>query len=268
MKEKGKTVLTEPWTKEDLSSLGLPRDADLPDGVDFIHRTGDDADIYFLANLTAEEQFFVPVFRQRRAHRYLFDAMDGKIYPCNDEIQLKGYQSIFVVFTDQPVEQVSPLPQVDYYQEFDNNRWQITFSENQEQVKNSPLFDWSTSENPKIKYYSGHATYETTFKCDKVDKAFLDLGEVKDIATVEVNGINCGTSWMAPYRVDISKAVKKGKNTLKITVVNTWANALLGADNGTPPFEGIWTNGKYRRAEKNVLPAGLLGPITLEYNKK
>ena len=268
LKEKGKTVLTEPWTKEDLSSLGIPRDADLPDGVDFIHRTGDDADIYFLANLTAEEQFFVPVFRQRRAHRYLFDAMDGKIYPCHDEIQLKGYQSIFVVFTDQPVEQVSPAPQVDYYQEFDNNRWQITFSENQEQVKNSPLFDWSTSENPKIKYYSGHATYETTFKCDKVDKAFLDLGEVKDIATVEVNGINCGTSWMAPYRVDISKAVKKGKNMLKITVVNTWANALLGADNGTPPYEGIWTNGKYRRAEKNVLPAGLLGPITLEYNKK
>lgn len=268
LKEKGKTVLTEPWTKEDLSSLGIPRDADLPDGVDFIHRTGDDADIYFLANLTAEEQFFVPVFRQRRAHRYLFDAMDGKIYPCHDEIQLKGYQSIFVVFTDQPVEQVSPAPQVDYYQEFDNNRWQITFSENQEQVKNSPLFDWSTSENPKIKYYSGHATYETTFKCDKVDKAFLDLGEVKDIATVEVNGINCGTSWMAPYRVDISKAVKKGKNTLKITVVNTWANALLGADNGMPPYEGIWTNGKYRRAEKNVLPAGLLGPITLEYNKK
>ncbi|MBQ9571455.1 MAG: DNA-binding protein [Prevotella sp.] len=267
-KEKGRTVLTEPWTKEDLSSLGIPRDADLPDGVDFIHRTGDDADIYFLANLTAEEQFFVPVFRQRRAHRYLFDAMDGKIYPCHDEIQLKGYQSIFVVFTDQPVEQVSPLPQVDYYQEFDNNRWQITFSENQEQVKNSPLFDWSTSENPKIKYYSGHATYETTFKCDKVDKAFLDLGEVKDIATVEVNGINCGTSWMAPYRVDISKAVKKGKNTLKITVVNTWANALLGADNGMPPYEGIWTNGKYRRAEKNVLPAGLLGPIILEYNKK
>lgn len=268
LKEKGKTVLTEPWTKEDLSSLGIPRDADLPDGVDFIHRTGDDADIYFLANLTAEEQFFVPVFRQRRAHRYLFDAMDGKIYPCHDEIQLKGYQSIFVVFTDQPVEQVSPLPQADYYQEFDNNRWQITFSENQEQVKNSPLFDWSTSENPKIKYYSGHATYETTFKCDKVDKAFLDLGEVKDIATVEVNGIKCGTSWMAPYRVDISKAVKKGKNTLKVTVVNTWANALLGADNGMPPYEGIWTNGKYRRAEKNVLPAGLLGPITLEYNKK
>ena len=268
LKEKGKTVLTEPWTKEDLSSLGIPRDADLPDGVDFIHRTSDDADIYFLANLTAEEQFFVPVFRQRRAHRYLFDAMDGKIYPCNDEIQLKGYQSIFVVFTDQPVEQVSPAPQVDYYQEFDNNRWQITFSENQEQVKNCPLFDWSTSENPKIKYYSGHATYETTFKCDKVDKAFLDLGEVKDIATVEVNGINCGTSWMAPYRVDISKAVKKGRNTLKITVVNTWANALLGADNGMPPYEGIWTNGKYRRAEKNVLPAGLLGPITLEYNKK
>ena len=61
--------------------------------------------------------------------------------------------------------------------------------------------------------------------------------------------------------VDITKAVKRGNNTLTITVVNTWANALQGSDKGNPPFEGIWTNGKYRRAEKELLPAGLLGPV-------
>ena len=91
----------------------------------------------------------------------------------------------------------------------------------------------------------------------------LDLGEVKDIATVYINKINCGTIWTTPYQTDITHAIKKGKNTIRIEVVNTWANALLGKDNGTPPFAGIWTNGKYRRADKQPIPAGLLGPINI-----
>jgi len=91
----------------------------------------------------------------------------------------------------------------------------------------------------------------------------LDLGKVENIATVYVNGVKCGTAWLAPYTVDITDAVKKGRNTLRIEVVNTWANAILGNDLGTPPFDGIWTNGKYRRAEKNTIPAGLLGPVVI-----
>ena len=267
LQEKGKTVLTEPWTEADLSALDIPRDVDLPEGVDFIHRTGEEADIYFLANLTAEEQVFVPIFRNQRPYRYFFDAVDGKIYPGNEEVQLQSHQSVFVVFTDQPLEQVSSLPQTSYLQQL-GNRWQITFEENGEQVRDALLFDWSTSGNPKIKYYSGHASYETTFKSPAANEAHLNLGEVRDIATVEVNGIHCGTTWMAPYRVDISKAIRKGKNKLRVTVVNTWNNALLGSDNGMPPYDGIWTNGKYRRADKNMIPAGLLGPVELEYNKK
>ena len=101
------------------------------------------------------------------------------------------------------------------------------------------------------------------FKAGKNDKIVLDLGDVRDIATVTVNGIDCGTLWTAPYRIDITKALRKGKNELKIVVVNTWANALLGSDLGTPPYEGIWTNAKYRRAEKTTIPAGMLGPVTV-----
>ena len=61
----------------------------------------------------------------------------------------------------------------------------------------------------------------------------------------------------------MTAAVKKGKNNLSIAVTNTWANALLGADEGNAPFDGIWTNGKYRRAEKTLIPAGLTGPLKL-----
>ena len=86
-----------------------------------------------------------------------------------------------------------------------------------------------------------------------------------DIATVYVNGVCCGTTWLQPHLVDITKAVRRGKNTLRIEVVNTWANALQGADNGTPPYDGIWTNAKYRRDGKDLLPAGLGKGVFIEY---
>ncbi|MDE5953341.1 MAG: hypothetical protein K2G72_01490, partial [Duncaniella sp.] len=80
---------------------------------------------------------------------------------------------------------------------------------------------------------------------------------------VKVNGKECGIVWTAPYTVDITDAVKKGRNDLTIDVTNTWANALIGADKGKAPFEGIWTNGKYRRPEATLIPAGLTGPVSV-----
>ena len=82
-----------------------------------------------------------------------------------------------------------------------------------------------------------------------------------------MNGVDCGTIWTAPYRADITGALKKGINELEIEVTNTWANALTGADEGKAPFDGIWTNAKYRRAEKTLLPAGLLGPLSFFYHR-
>ena len=147
----------------------------------------------------------------------------------------------------------------------DKNKWNIAFEETGKRINATPLIDWSKSADNAVKYYSGHATYQTTFRLRRKPKGAitLDLGTVANTATVYVNGVKCGTAWTAPFTVDITKAVKRGTNTLKITVVNTWANALQGNDLGTPPFEGIWTNGKYRRAEKELLPAGLLGPVKI-----
>ena len=147
----------------------------------------------------------------------------------------------------------------------DKNRWNVTFNKTGRKISTNTLFDWSKSDNNDVKFYSGHASYTTTFRLPRKtgSNITLSLGNVANTATVYVNGKLCGTAWTAPFAVDITKAVKRGTNTLKIVVVNTWANALMGNDLGTPPFEGIWTNGKYRRAEKDLLPAGLLGPVKL-----
>jgi hypothetical protein len=67
--------------------------------------------------------------------------------------------------------------------------------------------------------------------------------------------------------VEVTGALKKGKNMIEIEVVNTWHNALRGADRGTPPYEGIWTNAKYRTKGDGLLPAGLLqAPVLRVYD--
>ena len=108
--------------------------------------------------------------------------------------------------------------------------------------------------------------YTTTLKMKKqpASRAWIQLPDVKDIAHVWVNGIDCGIAWTAPYEVEVTKALQKGKNKIEIEVVNTWHNALRGMDAGKSPYEGIWTNAKYRTKGDNLLPAGLLAQPELK----
>ena len=124
------------------------------------------------------------------------------------------------------------------------------------------LFDWSKEEDEKIRYYSGHATYRGLFrwKNEQDGRIILRLGKVANVATVRVNSIACGTAWTAPDEVDITDALRNGTNVLEVEVVNTWANALRGADQDKAPFEGIWTNAKFRLPGDGLLPAGWMGP--------
>ena len=208
---------------------------------------------------------FSPTFRAERANRYLADAVTGKVYKAGESITLPIGGSMFYILSDDAVSAaLTEMPtESTTLLTLDNNKWNVSFEETGKKMAVNALFDWSKSEDNKVKYYSGHATYKTTFRLPSKPKGniTLNLGSVANTATVYVNGRKCGTAWTAPFAVDITKAVKRGNNTLTITVVNTWANALQGSDEGNPPFEGIWTNGKYRRAEKELLPAGLLGPV-------
>lgn len=263
----GVPVIREPWTEPDLSSLGIKKDADLPAGIDFTHRVSDEADIYFMSNQTDSTMTFAPQFRAERTYRYLADAVTGKIYEAGTHVTLPEGGSLFYILSDKAVPgKHGKMPsQSTTLLTLDKNRWNVTFDKTGRKISTNTLFDWSKSDNNDVKFYSGHASYTTTFRLPRKtgSNITLSLGNVANTATVYVNGKLCGTAWTAPFAVDITKAVKRGTNTLKIVVVNTWANALMGNDLGTPPFEGIWTNGKYRRAEKDLLPAGLLGPVKL-----
>ena len=162
-------------------------------------------------------------------------------------------------------------------------------------VRMEKLYSWGESEDERLKYFSGHATYEKNFKlaCQKADRVMLDLGDVRDVATVYIDGKLVSCLWSAPYEVDVTRFLNardggsSADHTLRIEVVNCWPNRMIGdalarkrgalepkkgrfpewvladrPDSGTGIY--TWANWLHGwKADDKPLPAGLLGPVVL-----
>ena len=126
------------------------------------------------------------------------------------------------------------------------------------------LTDWSKNADKDIKYFSGTGIYTATFTIDKLegDKQILQLGDVKNIAEVIVNGQNLGIVWKEPYQADVTKALKQGENTIEIRVTNLWVNRLIG-DKQPDAKKLTFVDSETYRADSPLLPSGLLGPVTI-----
>lgn len=154
------------------------------------------------------------------------------------------------------------------------------------------LLSWPDHTDTGIKYFSGTATYRKTFKVQaeqlvKGRVLQLDLGRVQVIAEVRLNGQNLGTLWKAPFRVDVTDAVKPGDNELEVRVTNLWPNRLIGDEQypddcewngitikrwpdwmlkGEPrpvPQRVTFTTWKHWHKDSPLQPSGLIGPVVL-----
>ncbi len=280
----GVVVPALPYTSDDFSVYGLERDVVVPENVAWTHRRSDDddVDIYFISNQEETPRDFTASFRVAGRVPELWDPADGTIDSSltwksdggrtDVSMSLAPAQSAFVVFRTPTDAKSGNAPVVKTKDiALNPDKWKVKFLTTGEEVLTGELFDWSGSENETLRYYSGTAVYTTAFKAPRIEKGskvFINLDGLHDVATVRLNGKDCGIVWTAPYRLDVTDAIKKGRNELEIEVTNTWANALLGADQDKAPFDGIWTNGKYRRSDKTLLPAGLLETPTLTIESK
>ena len=211
----------------------------------WVHRKTDEADIYFVSNQLDSTRIINCTFRVTGMQPEIWDAATGKIknagiFQIKDgftqlPLKLDPSGSCFVIFRKaiQSKNGTSPLnwPIYTQIQQLENP-WTVSFDPKwggPEQVKFSTLKDWSKNEIKGIKYYSGTATYETAFEIKVVPESlFIDLGNVKNLAEVTLNGISLGVLWKPPFITNISKAVRPGKNKLVVKVTNLWANRLIG----------------------------------------
>lgn len=173
--------------------------------------------------------------------------------------------------------------------------WEVTFPEGlgapAKEVFYS-LISWTDHPDPGIKYFSGTAAYHKTINvsADYLDEnrsLVLDLGRVREIAEVWLNGQNLGVLWKAPFRIDITGAAKVGDNELEVRVTNLWPNRLIGDEQ--QPDDCQWdkthfkdwpdwmkrseprpakqrvafTTWKHWAKDSPLRPSGLLGPVRL-----
>ena len=149
--------------------------------------------------------------------------------------------------------------------------WQVHFEQRNGGTADeefTELESWTRKKNPVVKYFSGTAVYKTTVSIDSTllaDNAriFIDLGAVKNIADITVNGTPAGILWKAPFRTaDIRRLLHEGDNTLEIKVTNVWRNRMIG-DVQPGEKHPVTAIRRFYKSTDKLLPSGLLGPVRL-----
>ena len=129
------------------------------------------------------------------------------------------------------------------------------------------LSDWSKSADRAVRHFSGSAFYEKTLDIAHLapgERLILDLGDVRDFATVTANGRTCPALWKPPFRVDVTDAIGQSRKLeLSVRITNRWPNRLIGDDSLPESERGTWTSYRHWTKDDKLLPSGLLGPVQL-----
>jgi hypothetical protein len=247
----------------------------------FVHRKLADGDVYFVDNRKDRAEQVDATFRVTGKAPELWHAETGKSEPVSFKIadgrttiplKLEPWGTVFVVFHKATKETSYTLPAKNEMQVASVvGPWKVSFQPDRgapPSITLDKLMSWSDSQDAGVKYFSGAGTYTKTIdvKADwlkKGSQVWIDLGDVKNLAEVTVNGKPLGIVWHAPYRVDATGALKPGANEVTIKVTNSWVNRLIGDQQPGATTKYTFTAVKPYKANSPLLPSGLIGPVEL-----
>jgi len=291
-----------------LAQMGVPPDFKASANVRYIHKRIGETDVYFIANPEPREVEALCTFRVSGKQPELWYPDTGRTEPaaagemkdgCTSlPLRFDPSGSMFVVFRKSSRLAPRDAGTTNALSRSERTTlsgpWEVTFDPKwggpAKPVTFDKLEDWSKRSEPGIRYYSGTATYCTTFQSEirnQKSKIVLDLGKVAIMAEVRLNGRDLGILWKPPFRVDVTDALKAGDNTLELRVVNLWINRMIGDEQlaedsdrnpsgnlkswpawlaeGKPSPTGRYTFTSWRLWKKDdpLVESGLLGPVTL-----
>jgi hypothetical protein len=246
----------------------------------FVHRQLPDGDLYFVDNRKDRDESVNATFRVTGNAPELWHAESGLTEPVSFKVadgrttiplKLEPWGTVFVVFRKaieetshtEPAKTETRVAAVE-------GPWKVAFEPDRgapPTITLKKLASWSESADAGVKYFSGIGTYTKTINA-KPDwfksgaHVWIDLGDVKNLAEVTVNGKALGIVWHAPYRVDATAALKPGANEVTIKVANPWVNRLIG-DQQPGATKYTMADVKPYKADSPLLPSGLLGPVTV-----
>ena len=251
--------------------------------LDYIHRSAGDAEIYFVANRLDRWEEADCTFRVMGKAPELWDPVSGVMrvaagYSQKDgqttlPLQFAPYGSMFVVFR-RPLAHAASVASGRNFPTFSTPHditgpWTVHFDPKwggPESTEFDQLVSWTQRPEPGIKYFSGTATYHKTFDLPENlrqpgQRLTLDLGDVKNLAEVRLNGKNLGILWALPFRLDMTDAVKPAGNNLEIEVVNFWPNRIIGDQFLSSDKRLTRTNIRKLTKDTPLMNSGLLGPV-------
>jgi hypothetical protein len=240
----------------------------------FRHRQTANQDIYWLNNRGAAATDAEVSFSVIGKVPELWNAQTGKTekvsYQIKDgrtiiPLKFESWDALFIVFNEKttvnnyknPAKAETALAQI-------TKPWNVGF--NDKKLTFNKLSSWSESTDNDVKFFSGTATYDNTFNVatfDKSAKYIIDLGDVKNIAEVIINGKNVGTAWKKPFKLDISEAIKAGENTIRVKVTNLWVNRLIGDAQADMKTKTTFTTMPFYRGQEPLLPSGLISEVKI-----
>jgi len=249
--------------------------------LEFVHRKVSDGDLYFVDNRSDHGESLDATFRVAGKEPQLWYAESGASKPVSFKIEsgrttvplkLEPWGTVFVVFRKPTSQTARTLPAETHTQLASiDGPWTVQFQPDMgapASVQLDKLISWNDSTDTGVKYFSGTGTYTRTVDVQSDwlkpgAHVWLDLGDVKNLAEVTVNGQPLGIVWHAPYRVDATAALKPGANQVTIKVINAWVNRLIG-DLQPGATKYTFTVVKPYMPNSPLLPSGLLGPVRLE----
>jgi hypothetical protein len=280
---------------------------------DRVQRRTPEAELFFVTNPAAEAKKTY-AFPDRNRKPELWDAYHGTIRRTTHwreqgdsvyvDLNLQPDESVFVIFPHSKGN-YSLLPETEVLSEISvpvAGAWNVYFEPKLDKPFRRAfpaLADLSKQKDGALKYFSGTAKYEKNIRITSADpgegkRIILDLGELHDIAELEINGQNAGVLWSPPYKTDITPYLKKGDNRITVYVTVNWANRLIGDEQYPPDFEWGTDRGEkmgramkaypdwfinnrprpsqgrktfniwyYFRKDSPLQPAGLIGPVQI-----
>jgi hypothetical protein len=246
-----------PWAADAIKQLGIQLNlsVDQPrDGLYQIRKTIGDQDVLFFTNTYQLESSRTHVsidLGDRGLWRW--DPETGQRTPYElpygsdgFELDLRPIESLLLITGEkQAPESSRQVSRDDVPSIVIDSPWTITFHCVNEaetfEMKMPQLSDFSASDIPRVKRFSGTAIYETAFNVTDLLHTHLHLGRDQGfISEVQINGKDAGVNWYGSKLFDISPFLKMGENRLTIRYTTTLTNMMK------PPK-----------------PSGILGPVRL-----
>ena len=247
----------------------------------FVHRRLPDADLYFVNNRNDRDEALDATFRVDGKEAELWHPDSGTVEPAAYKIasgrttaplRLEPWGTVFVVFRHPAKAKSRTLPAiVEQTLAGVDGPWDVSFQADRgapPKITMEKLISYPESSDAGVKYFGGTATYTKSVQAPAGwfragSHVWLDLGEVKNLAEVSINGKPLGIIWKKPYRVDATGVLKAGANSLEIKVINGWANRIIGDRQPGVGKTYTFTSPKFYKADATLMPSGLLGPVQI-----